>query len=187
MNHARKTLFNTSGEIDLEKVLQQAMAQHASDLSAGLFKCRVVYDRQIKKIEFLPYVMPRINSLQPVACNSMDYSFKYEDRSRLQQLYALRGAAADILIIKNGLITDTSFCNVVFYNGKQWLTPERPLLRGVRRAALLEQEQILTAVIRWDDLQYFTKVRLVNAMIRFEDRLEFPVKWISKTLKPCPI
>ena len=182
MRHARKTLFGLTQEIDLAIVLQKAMEQEPRNLSKGLFKCRVVYDRQIREITFLPYVLPRISSLQPVECHTIDYAFKYEDRSRLQQLFSLRGDASDVLIVKNGLLTDTSFANVLFYNGKNWLTPERPLLQGVRRAALLHREQILTAVIGLDDLHHFTKVRLVNAMIRFEDRLEFPVNNIRKTL-----
>ena len=182
LNRSRKILFGITQEIDLAFVLQKAKEQYPRNLSEGLFKCRVVYDRQIREVRFLPYVLPRINSLQPVACDEADYTFKYEDRSRLQQLFSLRGTASDVLIVKNGLLTDTSFCNVLFYNGKQWLTPERPLLQGVRRAALLDKEQILTAVIRPEDIHHFTKVRLVNAMIRFEDRLEFSVKKINKTL-----
>lgn len=86
-----------------------------------------------------------------------------------------------MLIVKNGLVTDTSFCNVLFFNGKHWLTPEQPLLRGTRRAALLDQEQIRTAVIGVEDLHYFTKVRLINAMIRFEDCLDIPMDKVSSS------
>ncbi len=175
-NEARKALFRINADVDLEEALQKALALHPGNLSKGLFKCRVVYDKAIRKVAFLPYVLPEIKTLQMVECNDIDYTYKYEDRTRLQQLYALRGNADDVLILKKGLVTDTSFCNVLFYNGKQWLTPERPLLRGTRRASLLDKEQIVTAAIRPDDLHHFTKIRLVNAMIRFEDRLDIPVE-----------
>ncbi len=183
-NEARKALFHANADIDLEEILQKALAQHPGNLSKGLFKCRVVYDKVIRKIGFLPYVLPEIKTLQTVECNDINYTFKYEDRTRLQQLYALRGNADDILIIKKGLVTDTSFCNILFYNGKQWLTPERPLLRGTRRASLLAKGQIVTAVIRPDDLHHFTNIRLVNAMIRFEDRLDIAMEKISPLPEP---
>jgi len=66
------------------------------------------------------------------------------------------------------------------FNGKEWLTPEQPLLKGTQRAALLEKEQIETAVIGVDDLHYFTKVRLINAMIRFEDRLDIAMEKLNR-------
>ncbi len=178
MNYARKTLFHLSDEIDLDKILLKTAKEQLPNKSGGLFKCRVVYDSQILKIRFLPYVLPQIRSLRLVKSDDIDYTFKYENRSSLNRLFALRGDADDILIVKNGLVTDTSFCNVLFFNEKQWLTPEQPLLRGTRRAALLEQERVETAVIRADDLHHFTKVRLINAIIRFDDRLDIVMERI---------
>ncbi len=180
MNYARKVLFGLENEIALEKVLLQAKKKQLIAGNDGLFKCRVVYDSQIREIRFLSYVLPQIRSLQLVEDDDINYIFKYEDRNTLDRLFALRGAADDILIVKNGLVTDTSFCNVLFYNGKRWLTPEQPLLRGTHRAALLENERVETAVIGVDDLHYFTKVRLINAMIRFEDRLDIPIEKVSR-------
>ncbi|VAW30404.1 Aminodeoxychorismate lyase [hydrothermal vent metagenome] len=180
MNYTRKVLFGLGNEIALEKAVQQAGKEQLILGNDGLFKCRVVYDSKIRDIRFLSYVLPQIRSLQLVKSDSIDYPFKYEDRSPLNRLFTLRGTADDILIVKNGLVTDTSFCNVLFFNGKQWLTPEQPLLRGTRRAALLEKEQIETAVIGVDDLHYFTKVRLINAMIRFEDQLDIPMEKVNR-------
>ena len=178
MSHARKMLFHLSDETDLDKILLKAAKEQFPDESNGLFKCRVIYDSRILEIRFLPCVLPQIRSLRLVKSDDIDYTFKYENRSSLNRLFALRGAADDILIVKNGLITDTSFCNVLFFNEKQWLTPEQPLLKGTRRAALLEQEQVETAVIRADDLHHFTKVRLINAIIRFDDRLDIAMERI---------
>ena len=182
MNYARKSLFGLENEIDLGKVLQRVTKGRLTDANIGLFKCRVVYDSQIRDIRFLPYVLPQIRSLQMVESNDIDYTFKYEDRNVLNRLFARRGSADDILIVKNGLVTDTSFCNVLFFNGRQWLTPEQPLLRGTRRTALLEKEQIETAVIGAADLHYFTKVRLINALIRFEDRQDISIEKITRII-----
>jgi len=180
MNYARKVLFGLENEIDLEEALQRVAKEQLNGADTGLFKCRVVYDSQIRDIQFIPYVLPHIRSLQLVESDDINYFFKYEDRNALNRLFARRGSADDILIVKNGLITDTLFCNILFFNGRAWLTPEQPLLKGTRRATLLEKEQIETAVIGADDLHYFTKVRLINAMIRFEDQLDISMGKVNR-------
>jgi len=135
----------------------------------GLFKCRIIYSNQIEKIEFTPYTIPSIKSLKIVVDNQIEYSHKYLNRAQLHQLYEQKEDCDDILIAKNGLITDTCFANILFYNGKEWVTPAKPLLKGTQRAMLLEKEKIMTANIRVGDLKYFAKARMINAMIRFED------------------
>jgi len=150
--------------------LSQKLAAKAP--KKGLFKCRVVYDTQIREVEFIPYKLPSIHSLQLVVADPLDYSFKFLNRTPLNQLVRQRKQGDDILIVKQGLITDTSFCNVLFFNGKNWITPAQPLLKGVQRQYLLENERIHTADIRPGDMHQFIKIRLVNAMIRFEDALD---------------
>lgn len=49
----------------------------------------------------------------------------------------------------------------------------------MQRAKLLHEEKIKTADIRVEDLKYFDKARLINAMIRFEDQLDVPVENIK--------
>jgi 4-amino-4-deoxychorismate lyase len=176
MKYARKVLLGVTDSLELETVLRQAAERINGRPEEHLFKCRVIYDTAIREIQFLPYVLPLICSLRLVEANNIDYSFKYENRQSLQQLFDCRKDADDVLIVKNGLITDTSFCNILFFNGTKWLTPEHPLLQGTRRASLLAAKKIKTAVIRPADLPFFSKVRLINAMIRFEDHLDIPVE-----------
>ncbi len=179
MKYSQKICFGLENEPRLLSSLQKAKEEQFADLENGLFKCRVVYDSQIREIRFLPYVLPVIRSLRLVQCDDLDYSLKYEDRSRLNLLFGQRGGADDILIVKNGWITDTSYCNVLFFNRKRWLTPEQPLLKGTQRAALLETERVETARIRPGDLKLFSGIRLMNAMIRFEDKLDIPMENVS--------
>ncbi len=196
MNHARKELFQCKDQQDLAKTIethmysagflpcQQAGAirpQSAADLQTApeeqknRHKCRITYARDIETIEFLPYHLPTINSLKIVFDNDIDYTFKFHDRSRIHTLFEKRDKSDDILIVKQGFITDTSYANVLFYNGKEWLTPTYPLLKGTQRASLLDQEIIRVAEIRLEDLHHFKKVRLINAMIRFEDELDINI------------
>ena len=64
------------------------------------------------------------------------YPYKYTDRDNINRLIELRGDCDDILIIKNGMVTDSSYANVVFrdLNGN-WVTPSTFLLPGTIRAS----------------------------------------------------
>jgi len=177
MNRSRKALFGRNDKIDLEAVLKTAASTsfQGSAAAGSLFKCRVVYTHDVEKIEFVPYQLPNIRSLKIVRDDNIDYAFKYLDRSSLEQLYDQRGKCDDILIVKNGLITDTFFANILFFNGKNWITPAHPLLKGTQRQYLLETGQVIPADIRISDLKHFRKARLVNAMIQFEDIIDVKI------------
>lgn len=130
----------------------------------GKYKCRVVYDQESVNFEFEPYQTPKINSLQIVEGDSIDYRFKYTDRKALDLLYKNRGDCDDILIVKNGRVTDSYFANMAFFDGEGWWTPEQPLLAGVRRQSLLDQRLLQVADIGVADLNKYEKVSLINAM-----------------------
>ncbi|PLX04015.1 MAG: hypothetical protein C0595_04835 [Marinilabiliales bacterium] len=173
MNFSRKKLFSSGKNIDLLSALSRKMNSNIK--SKQTYKCRVVYEDEIKKIEFIEYSRPLINSLKLVYNNEIDYSFKYEDRSHLSSLFAQRENCDDILIVKNNLISDTYFCNIVLFNGKQWLTPEKPLLNGIQRQFLIHKKLIHTAKICPTDLKYFSKARLINAMLDLETSPDFSI------------
>ena len=135
----------------------------------AVYKCRVLYDEKIQNVEFIPYEVNKVSSLKLVEHNEIDYRFKYADRTILQRLFEQRERAEDILIVKNGLITDSSYCNVVFYDGKNWITPAQPLLYGTRRAYLLEKGLIVEKQIRVEDLGLLGGLKLINAMIGLEE------------------
>jgi len=151
-------------------LLSQELA--AASPQKGLYKCRVIYDTEIRKVEFVRYSLPKIRSLKVVAADELNYSFKFLDREGINGLFHQREKASDVLLVQQGLFTDTSFCNVLFFNGKTWLTPAHPLLKGTQQQFLLEKGLVHTADIRPQDLHHFTKIRLVNAMIRFDDALD---------------
>ncbi len=133
-----------------------------------LFKCRVVYGEQgVEAIEYTPYTMRQIRTLKIVKADDIDYSYKSTDRSALNRLKAQKGNCDDIIIMKNGLITDTSFTNLAIFDGNQWLTPAHPLLAGTKRAFLLDQGMIIEKNITLDDLRKAEQIRLFNAMIDF--------------------
>ncbi len=151
--------------------LQELITPGESE-KAGIFKARVVYDAKgdMEAVEYAPYTMREMHSLQVVEDDTIDYTYKSCDRSQLSQLAAKKGTCDEVIIIKNDLITDTSFTNLAIYDGKDWLTPKHPLLLGTKRAYLLDQGIIKEADITLDDLKKAQKTSLFNAMIEFGDR-----------------
>ena len=134
----------------------------------GLYRCRVVYDAKSIDIEYLPYTKRVIQHLKIVNSHTIEYPFKYEMRSSIEKLFTQRGASDDILIVKNGYVTDTSIANVAFFDGETWLTPKSPLLCGVTRERLLNEAKIVEEDIRVEDIKKFKKIALMNAMIDFD-------------------
>ena len=135
------------------------------------YKARVVYGEQgVETVEYAPYSMRNINSLQVVEDDTITYDYKSTDRSHLNALLEKKGSSDDIIIVKHGLLTDTSFTNLAIYDGKQWLTPKHPLLPGTKRAALLDKAIIREADITLENLRKADRVSLFNAMIEFGER-----------------
>ncbi len=162
-------------------------APELPDLSAQLptelkeskkVKCSVVYHEQILKIMFTAYRQKKIDSLKLVEAE-MDYSFKFSDRSVLNTLLQEKGDRDEILIVKNGFITDTSFSNVVFSKNDQFFTPDSYLLNGTKRQQLLREKRIRETRITVDNLHFFDKVYLINAMLDIEDSVGLSVDKIA--------
>lgn len=145
----------------------------------GLFKCRLIYDQKISRVEFSPYVRPDIRTLKLISDDQITYDYKSADRSALRALYDLRGSCDDILILKKGWISDSYFANVVMWDGSRWYTPESPLLEGTMRAFLLESGAIKRADIRIEDLSKFSKLRLINALNDLYDSPLIPIEALS--------
>ena len=156
-------VLNNFGVTKYEK-----LKRHIDPPKKGLFRCRLIYTpTSIEKVEYIPYNKKNIAKLKLVYDNDIEYSFKYTDRSSIDMLYEKRKDADDILIIKNGLITDTSIANIAFYD-TVWKTPSKPLLKGTTRHRLLHTEEIFETDIKVEDLPNFSKVALLNAMIDFD-------------------
>ncbi len=170
-NKARKELFGIADEMDLKKRIEIH-----ENCKTGLFRCRVVYAENIEKIEFLPHQIRNISSLKLVEDNLIDYHLKYANREALQNLFEKREDCDDILIIKNGCITDSFTANVIFSDGKKWWTPDTPLLQGTQRARLIREKKISECRITVDDLQKFRFAGLINAMQDWNEMPRIEVK-----------
>lgn len=135
----------------------------------GVHKLRISYTHAaVLHTEISKYVPKRIDTLKVVHDDSIDYSLKSEDRSALNRLYELRDGHDDVLIIKNGMVTDTSFCNILFSDGAKWVTPGTPLLEGTCRARLVQEGKVCVEDISVERLFKYKYYMLVNAMLDFD-------------------
>lgn len=136
----------------------------------GLQKARLVYDgRGIVERSFAPYTMRNIQRIAVVEDDSISYAWKSTDRSMLIKQREKAPAYDEVIIVKEGCITDTSYTNLCFFDGKEWFTPDTPLLPGTMRQALLDQGRIKEKRIRIEDLRQYQSVSLINAMITLGD------------------
>ncbi len=159
-----------SSTIELERVVAKLDIP-----SYGLHKLRISYNNNsVGEITISEYTPKAIKSLKIVECNSIDYTLKRSDRGEIDVLHSKRENADDVLIVKNGNITDTSFCNIIFYDGHSWFTSNTPLLRGTCRERLLASNIITEREISINNIKSYKSFMLINAMLDFN-----PIRAIS--------
>jgi 4-amino-4-deoxychorismate lyase len=164
-------VYGLSKNADLEKIINIQ-----SFTGKGIYKCRVVYDDRIVKVEFLPYIIKSVRSLKMVTDDNISYPCKFINRDNILRLMEMCGECDDILIIRKEMVTDSSYANVVFRDVHgYWVTPSSYLLPGTRRASLLHRGLIKETIIRYTDLNKYTEVKLINSMIGIEDTEGIPV------------
>ena len=144
------------------------------ELRRGLVKCRVVYDTMVREVTFTPYVFRQIASLRLVEGEAIDYAFKSTDRSGLERLLAQRDGCDDVLIVRRGMITDTSFSNVVLEDATGLYTPDTFLLDGTCRRRLIDEGIVQVRPIPVTELSRYDRLYLVNAMIGLGDNVSLP-------------
>jgi 4-amino-4-deoxychorismate lyase len=161
---ARKNYFSCSDKISIAEIIHIP-----KEFQTGLFRCRITYSEKIDKIEFLPHKYREIKSLKLVEDDTIDYQYKFSNRTRLNELFEKRGNCDDILIIKNGCVTDSFTANPIFFDSEKWWTSDTPLLPGTQRARLILEGRISVCKIILEDLSKYTKVGLINALQDFDE------------------
>jgi 4-amino-4-deoxychorismate lyase len=164
VNYSRRQLFNLKDPWMVEDYI------HFENINPNItYKCRVIYGEKVESIEVIPYNLPKINTLRLVVDNDIDYSFKYGNRENIELIKRKSEGTDDVLIVKQGFLTDTSFANIAFFDGKKWLTPSTPLLKGTKRQFYIDQQVIFEAEITKKSFHLFKKARIINAMIDLDE------------------
>lgn len=169
--------YNSKNVLSLEKSIDRSIIP-----SQGVYKLRIQFDALksiVTEVKCLPYREKSINSLSLVHVRSIDYKHKSEDRTLLDLAYAQRGKSDDVIIVNNGKLTDTWYCNIALFDGKKWFTPKSCLLPGTMRKRLIERDILEEREIQFTDLQVYEKVRLFNAMIPWSRKKDILISKLS--------
>ena len=169
-NRTRKQFFGLQTPLQLELLLSVP-----EDLKNETIKCSVTYGPDILNIKYDTYSVRFVNSLQLVSDDTIDYSYKYANRALIDSLFKSRGQSDDILIVKNGFITDTSYANIVFKKNDKWYSPQNPLLKGTRIESYFREGRVTPALLQPENLHQFSEARIVNAMISIENSPVIPI------------
>ena len=103
--------------------LRECIRVH-EQFSAGVTRCRMIYDAHQVSIHYHPYHPRQIETLAIVEIPpSFEYMYKYAERTILEELFSKRGNADDILMVDEGWIKDTSIANIAFRKNERWYTP----------------------------------------------------------------
>ncbi|MFH4416064.1 MAG: aminotransferase class IV [Neisseriaceae bacterium] len=150
-----------------------------SKFQHGLVKCRLLYEQTVREVNFEHYQPRYIRRLKLVEAPQLNYCFKYANRSSLEALRVQYPLYDEILITQQGYLTDTTFSNIILFDGKQYVTPETCLLSGVQRQHLLARRKIQLKKIHQNDLKAYSFLFLINAMLNWENKIGINVDCID--------
>ena len=160
------------------KPLPELHLEIPDDARKGLFKCRIEYDDAVRKVEFSPYTQKERKSVALVCDENICYKYKSTDRRQLARLVQ-QAKTDDVIIVRNGMITDASYCNLVFedFDGNLF-TPSDALLHGTCRQRLIDDGVVKERPIRADELRRYKTVYFINAMMDICDAQRMAVAQI---------
>ncbi len=142
-------------------------------LKRGRVKCRFVYRSEIADLSYSAYTSRLILSFSPVYLpEGYTYRYKKRDRAVLDYLRQICGADEPLLINGEGRLTDCSFANLALLRDGIWYTPDTPLLDGVQRQFLIQQQKLVPRAITLEDLPLYSQIRPINAMLPLESVAE---------------
>jgi len=169
------TAFDASSHsIELASIVRQLILP-----TQGLFKLRISYDLNGNYQSVLtPYQYKQIQHFTLVDMKGQSYDYKYENRDWINASLS-QSDTDEIMMHDAGLIKDCSYTNIVFYDGLNWYTPELPLLEGTQRAKLINEGIIKPKALYISDLPNFQKFRCINAMIHWDNAVEYKIDLIS--------
>lgn len=173
MNQALNDLFQRKTEINLMQILQNYEIP-----TKGKFKCRIEYTQEIEKVEFLAYSVKQMNTFELAREDSLAYSYKFAERNQFNKLKS-KSSADELILVKNDKITDTTFSNLIFFDGENWFTPKTFLLNGIMRQFLLQNCKIQEISISPKDLKQFQFFKMINAMMNLEESPTYRIQQIQ--------
>lgn len=142
-----------------------------------LLRCKIIYDdNEILSVDYFPYKIKEFKKFKILFDDNIKYSKKYLNREELDELFCKKDSCDEIIIIKNGIVTDTSIANIAVFYENSWITSTKYLLNGTTRTRLIEEKKIFEKDINLQMLQNAEKIAIFNAMIGFLEIKDYSFK-----------
>lgn len=155
---SQRDLLGINSDFDLGTII--------SAPKQGIYRCRILYTRDIQSIEYIPYQTKEFKKIALMQ-SDIEYRYKYANRDTLDTLLKSSVDCDDILIHKDSLVRDTTIANVAFKKNDKWFTPMNPLLAGTTRQRLIDNGLLVPKSIKIDEIKSYDGFALMNAMIGF--------------------
>jgi 4-amino-4-deoxychorismate lyase len=176
MQNTVKNVFKKDVAFDLENELLK------NDIEKeGLFKVKVIYDLAIKNIIIEPYSIKDHAKVVFLHREQINYTYKNIIRKSLDYN---KKASDDAIFVINDSLTDSSYGNLALFDGSEWFTPKKCLLKGVKREYLFNTNKLKIKDIKLSEIMQYSRIAFVNAMRDFEKTYTFVVEGDTLLLEP---
>ena len=143
--------------------------------NTGCTSAEFYIQKRLKKLNSYLTNTEKLKALKWLKTMKLTTALNMLNEKHWTYLFEKRSDCDDILIVKNGWITDSFSANVVFYDGTKWWTSGTPLLCGTQRARLINEGKISVCNISRNDIPKFKLAGLINAMQDLENMPVIPV------------
>lgn len=150
--------FGFKDKLDLKNFIKEFPKE-------GIYRLRIEYKENFESLTCKEYQAREISTFK-IVHSDISYEYKYSNREALDKL--LVKEFDDIIIVKNGLLCDTSIANIAISVNGVWLTPQKPLLQGTTRQRLIDSGFLKSANLSIEDLKKSEKFAIMNALIGFK-------------------
>jgi 4-amino-4-deoxychorismate lyase len=176
MQNTVKNVFKKEVVFDLEQELIKNDYE-----KKGLFKVKVVYDLSIKNIAIEPYSIKNHDKIVFLHREELKYTYKNVIRKSLEFNKKL---SDDAIFVINDSLTDSSYGNLALFDGTDWYTPKKCLLKGVKREYLFYTNKLKIKDIKLSEMLQYSQIAFINAMRDFEKTYTFVVEGNNLLLEP---
>jgi len=164
LNRMHETCSEAYGDFLHENIFERIQLP-----DTGIHRLNIWYNRMDTEVKKTLYTPVPVNTVALVSCEpDFDYRRKYTNREVLNNLLKSASGADEIIIFKNGFVTDTSKANIVFEKDGKLYTPDTYLLNGTMRQYLLKTGKMIEKAIRVEDIPDYEKMYFINALNALE-------------------
>ncbi len=157
--------FACQNQVEISKIIEKMELP-----TIGVYKIRILYSRNEQNIEMSPYQQKTYSDFEIIELpDHFNYAYKFADRTLFETLSMHLNPQTIAIFSQKSMLTDALYANLVFQKNGILYTPNTPLLNGVQRQFLLENNKITEIKISTHDIFSFEKVGLINAMIPLEN------------------